>query len=517
MSDTPDARSKMTWSMWAYLGLAALWAYALIKPVFMWDWKYYHDTPLLNFAGVMMHDFGLAPYRDMFETTMPGTFLFHYIITGMGLEAQTPFVVLGVLAMGVLAGLGAWTLSHISRPAALLFPPFYLMFILQFGPAALFQREILGLLAITPALVLATKPGGAYLLRQGLIGLCFGIACTIKPQFALGAPAAVLCLAALSQDARGFIKTAMAGILASVAGFALPLLAAFWWLWTYGALEEFLFILTEYTQYYIQQTQSHAFTTPERRAQYLWDLWIKFAGFWTLLPGTLMLAVLVLGYRTQIARSRAIVLTTLVASVAIYGLVPVLSGQFWDYHYFPFMYLSILAASALFGFALEPVLTQGGRLACFGVVAVTLGLNIAPVPNLEWRQGDAKERLALALDMETALRKWVPENGHVQPIDWTAGALHAMMRARIPIATRFFYDFHFAHHASTPINARLRSRFLDELATAAPEVMLIAHTRMKVFGLDVSYEFPELDAFMENGYRVVEENAQFSVLLRRDL
>lgn len=483
----------------------------------MWDWKYYHDTPLLNFAGVMMHDFGMVPYRDMFETTMPGTFLFHYVITGFGLEAQTPFVILGVLAMGLLAALGAWTLSRISKPAALLFPPFYLMFILQFGPAALFQREILGLLAITPALVLATKPGGNSLLRQGLVGFCFGVACTIKPQFALGAPVAVLCLAALSQGSRGFIRSAISGILASVAGFALPLLAVFWWLWAYGGLDAFVFILTEYTQYYIQQTQSHAFTTPERRAQYLWTLWFRFGGFWMLLPGAVMLALLVWGYRSRIAGDTAVILGSVVSLVAIYGMLPVLSGQFWDYHYFPFMYLSILAASALFGFALEPVLSPSGRIACLSVVAVTLGLNIAPVPNLEWRQGDAKERFALALDMESALRKWVPDGGRVQPIDWSTGALHAMMRARIPIATRFFYDFHFAHHASTPINAQLRGRFLEELTTQAPEVMLIAHKRMKVFGLDVSYEFPELDAFMETGYRVVEENDQFSILLRRDL
>lgn len=514
--------SHRSLAFWGTSALAVFWAYALIRPALLWDWEYYHDTPLLNFAAVMMHDFGMVPYRDMFETTMPGTFLFHYIIVGLGLETQTAFVTLGLLAMFALAGAGTLILSRVHYWSALMFAPFFLMVILQFGATALFQREILGLLAICSALILATRAGPRrqYLLRQGAVGLFFGIAATIKPQFGLGAPVGVLCLAALTWDAddtRPFVSVVIRGILASVAGFALPLIAAFLWIWSYGALDRFLFILTEYTPLYIQQTQSHAFTSPERRTQYLWQLWIKFAGFWTLLPGALMLSLLILGYRKLIARRMLILLSTITGLVAVYGVVPVLSGQFWDYHYYPFIYFAIMAASALLGLAMGPYFSQSGKRACFAIVALTIGLNLSPVNNLEWRRDDARIRVALAKDMETALRKWVPEGGRVQPIDWTAGALHAMMRARIPIATRFFYDFHFAHHASSDVNAGLRAEFMNALMDAPPEVILVAHTRMKVHGLDVSYDFPQLDAFTDTYYRPVGQNAQFDILLRRDL
>ena len=513
--------SSRSFGYWPYIALAVLWAYALIRPYMLWDWEYYHDTPLLNFAAVMMHDFGRVPYRDMFETTMPGTFLFHYIIVGLGLETQTAFVTLGLLAKFTLAGAGTWMLLRIDRMAALLFAPFYLMVMLQFGATALFQREILGLLAIAAALISATHTTlGQYMTRQALVGLFFGMACTIKPQFAAGAPVAVLCLAALAHDldrSRSFLKTAFVGIAISVAGFSLPLLAVFVWLWSYDALTPFWFILSEYTPYYIQQTQSHAFTTPQVRAQYLWALWFKFGGFWPLLPGAVILSLLAYLYRGQIARRHLVVMTTFLAFTLIYGLVPVLSGQFWNYHYYPFMFFAIWCACALVGLARFAFISKTVTLTGLTVVALTLLINLDPVENIEWRQNDAKTRVALAKDMEVSLRKWVPEGGSVQPIDWTAGALHAMMRARIPIATQFFYDFHFAHHASSDMNAYLRGAFMDALKADPPEVVLIAHSRMKVHGLDVSYDFPQLEAFQAEGYIRVEENPLYDIYLRRDL
>lgn len=521
LSPQAPVRTHINAEIWGYMALAALWAYALIRPAMMWDWEYYHDTPLLNYAGVLMHDFGQVPYRDFFETTMPGTFLFHYIIVGLGLETQTAFVTLGILAMFALAGAGSLILWRINHWAGLVFAPFYLMVMFQFGPSALFQREILGLLAMSPALLVATRTGTIpYLWQQGLVGLLFGIACTIKPQFALGAPVAVLCLAALSWDkdsSASAVRIVVSGILASVIGFSLPLAVAFWWLWSYGALENFWFIVTEYTPLYIQQTESHGFIPAELRPFYISLLWTKFAGFWTLLPGVALLLFVTIGYHTRISRQNLILLRTIIALVVVYGLVPILSGQFWGYHYYPFIFFAILAVSALLGMAFEPILSKPGQIACITLAAFCIAHNFSHMPELERRQENQKTRITLAKDMETSLRKWVPEGGHVHPIDWAEGALHALMRARIPIATRFFYEFHFAHHVSTDVNAALRAELMDSLSSNPPEVILLAHNRSKVYGLDVSYDFPELDAFRDSRYRRVEQNKLYDIYLRRDL
>lgn len=521
LSHASPSRTQLSPGIWGYVALAAFWAFAIIHPANLWSWEYYHDTPLLNYAGVLMHDFGKIPYRDIFETTMPGTFLFHYIIVMLGLETQTAFVTLGVLAIFALAGTGSLILWKIDRRAALVFAPFYLMIMLQLGPSALFQREILGLLAMSSALIIATRTGGLpYLWRQGLVGLLFGIACTIKPQFALGAPAAVLCLAALTWDedsTRPILRSLMSGILASVAGFALPVLVTFWWLWSYGALDDFWSILTQYMPLYIEQTGSHEYVTPEMRRQYVLMFWVKFGGFSTLLPGALMLAFLTLRLRKQIKRAKQIRFYTFAALTGIYALVPILSGQFWTYHYFPFIFFAALSASALLSIVRAPFANQTTKLVCLALLAFTLASNVFAVQHLEWQQKNEKSRIALAKDMETSLRKWVPEGGRVQPVDWTEGALHAMMRARIPIATRFFYEFHFAHHVSRDINATLRTEFMDSLNANPPEVILVAHSRASVSGLDVSYDFPEFDAFRDGQYKRVEQDKRYAVYLRRDL
>lgn len=50
----------------------------LIKAYSSLTWRMEHDTPLLYYAAFMMDKHGLIPYRDIFETSMPGTFAFHY-------------------------------------------------------------------------------------------------------------------------------------------------------------------------------------------------------------------------------------------------------------------------------------------------------------------------------------------------------------------------------------------------------------------------------------------------------
>lgn len=507
--------------IWGYAALTVLWIYSIVRPAVSLRWDYYHDTPLLNFAGVMMQDFGKIPYRDFFETSMPGTFLFHYIVVGLGLEGQNAFVLLGIGAMLALAALGSLILWRLDKSAALLFAPFFLIVILQFGPAALLQREILGLMALSTAMLLATKARPKnYTLFQGLVGLCFGIAMTFKPQFAFGAPVLVLCLAALTIEKdqnKSALRTTLLGVASSLAGFALPLLASFVWLWSYGALERFVYILTEYTPLYIQQIGTHAFTTPELRAQYVWQVFDDFAGFKKFLPALLILPFLVLLYRKSMERRRQILFHTITAMVIIYGLVPAVSGQFWSYHYFPFLFFAVMAISALLALASEPFLSRGPQAACLLLVAVSLGTSLVPVVNQHELRSGAHKRIEMVKDMEASLEEWVPEGGRVQPIDWTQGALHAMMRTRTPIATQFFYDFHFAHHVSTEVNAQLRAEFLSALKAAPPEVFLIAHNRSRVSGLDVSYDFPELLSFQASNYVVVEENPEFDILLRRDI
>lgn len=44
------------------------------------NWRMEHDTPLLHYVAFLIDQHDFVPYKDVFETSMPGTFLFHLAI-----------------------------------------------------------------------------------------------------------------------------------------------------------------------------------------------------------------------------------------------------------------------------------------------------------------------------------------------------------------------------------------------------------------------------------------------------
>ncbi len=48
-------------------------------------WENSRDTPLLNYVGWLIWEQGYAPYRDVFETSMPGALAFYAGVAGLGL------------------------------------------------------------------------------------------------------------------------------------------------------------------------------------------------------------------------------------------------------------------------------------------------------------------------------------------------------------------------------------------------------------------------------------------------
>ena len=113
--------------------------------------------------------------------------------------------------------------------------------------------------------------------------------------------------------------------------------------------------------------------------------------------------------------------------------------------------------------------------------------------------------------------RWVPEGGQVQPIDWTTGAVHAMLRQQVLPATPYLYDYHFHHHVGTLINDDLRQAFMTALDQDPPEAFLELAEYPRVSGLNTSERFPARDAFVQENYSVVEQTADYTVYLRRDL
>ena len=84
-----------------YIALALLVVLILLQIYISLDWRIEHDTPNLHYIAYLMDEYDFVPYRDIFETSMLGTFAFHFIIGklfGYG-DAAFRFVDLSLLAL----------------------------------------------------------------------------------------------------------------------------------------------------------------------------------------------------------------------------------------------------------------------------------------------------------------------------------------------------------------------------------------------------------------------------------
>ena len=94
----------------------------------------------------------------------------------------------------------------------------------------------------------------------------------------------------------------------------------------------------------------------------------------------------------------------------------------------------------------------------------------------------------------------------VQPLDWTGGAIHAMLLAKAEIATSFLYDYHFYHDISSPLIQGFRKKFLGEMESSKPRFIIeIVTDKPWVTGPDTTFEFPQLRSFLKGNYFVARQ------------
>jgi hypothetical protein len=62
------------------LFVVSLWTVLLLQMWVSLKWRLEHDAALLHYAAFLMDHEGRIPYKDIFETSMPGAFAFHYAI-----------------------------------------------------------------------------------------------------------------------------------------------------------------------------------------------------------------------------------------------------------------------------------------------------------------------------------------------------------------------------------------------------------------------------------------------------
>jgi uncharacterized peroxidase-related enzyme len=485
-------------------------------------WRFQHDCPIFLYISFLIDRFGMVPYRDILDVNMPGTHAAYFLIGRLSGYTDLGARLVDLAILTAMSAMSWIWLRRLNREVAWCGAMLWGLIYLGMGPDTSLQRDYLALLPLVAGVFVGNslrKPGVAW--RSALAGVLFGIAGTLRPHAVIGLPVVLwfeyLELREAGAIGRDLRAPLLRMLLPAAGGFLVPMLAMVLFLWATGAWAPFLDVAANYWPLYTHLTELHETISREDRPLYLVRQFLLMGGYRALvIPGLLGL-VIALRYsglnRSQ--KRQALLLATL---TLCYSLYPVIGGQFWQYHWLPFLFfVSQLSALALVEWRERSHWIQRGApfVLLFAIWGTELPYN--------WRVILSGDELSPPKEGKVdAIATFLQENlrpgDTVQPLDWTGGAAHAMLLAKAKIATPFVYDVYFYHHVSNPYIQSLRRTFLTDMKAARPRfvVEITGEDKPWVSGADTTREFPELAALLERDYRVAVSGRGYVIYEIRD-
>ncbi len=475
--------------------IALLAGLLILQAAYSLHWPIAHDEAPLFYEAFLMRTEGRMPYRDMFDFQMPGSFAAYYALGRLGGFNDFRIRILDLLILAALLIITYAFMRRFGKSSALAAGLLFGLKYLQGGPSLSLQREYLLLIFVACAVWIGMRDSLTLKHRLSL-GILFGLAAVIKPHAALGLlPFLLFDISDMVKRQNiSLTKAFMQSILPAGIGFAIPVSIITAWLAITGALIPFLEIAKNYWPLYAQINGALIVNTgTERILNILDNVWrIGKHGVW-LIPAAL---------GVFFNKNKQVYL---LAGLALcYAIYPALSGQFFPYHYIPFIYFIILLSSLALTFD-SPKKSFIFHLSPFILFLVIL-LNIRP--SAAFMQQIQGQPIATSTDRAVEIRHFLDEHleegDTVQPLDWTGGTLLVMLEARAHIATPYVFDFYFYHHVSSPYIRSLRADFMNDLQESRPRFMIEVTSIDKpwVEGADTSHEFPELRKFIEENYEI---------------
>lgn len=462
-----------------------------------------HDAPIMAYTGLLLEHFRLAPYRDFFDMNLPGAYLaFGAIGRIFGYsDLALRSVDLGLLILIlVMTGLALRPLGL--RPALAAVATYGLAYAGLAQVHAL-QRESLVLVLASATLATLTPATPWPLGRKAVLsGLLLGAATCIKPGIALDA---VPCLLYLLWDRPTQPTRSARGIALGarfIAGFALPPALAIAYLASVGSWPAFVEMATRYWPLYARLGALHETIADNDRFGLLLDGLRAFGGhrLW-LLPAGAGIALALASWSRASRERRFVVL--LLALLLAHSIYPAITGQFWPYHWIPAVW-SLSIAGALCWVRRDDAVRLTWIIVATGLFLVVVPTQVPPPASLRrsWANLPGEDPYgARVSELASFLKHNVRAGELVQPLDWTGGAVDAMLRSQVRLATPFLYDFHFYHHVSSPYIQRLRERFMAAMRRIRPAYVIRIESRKPwVTGRDTTHDFPALEEFLRQHY-----------------
>ncbi len=502
--------------------LILLAALLIAQAAFSLQWPIAHDSAPLLYEAFLMQS-GVVPYKDFFDFQMPGSYIAYYLLGILSSFNAYRIRILDIVILTALVTITHLAMRRFGNLPSLAAPILFALKYLEGGPALSLQREYLILIFISLSIWIGVTDS-LTLRKRLMLGLLYGLAATLKPHAALGLlPFLLFDIADLRERRELSLSSAARQIFLPITiGFAIPVSLITLYLTITHSLFPLIDIILNYVPLYTQINGEMVIMPSSERLTYL------FNQVWRL--GGSALWLLPAAFGIYLNRNRQ---AYLLASLAlIYALYPAMTGQFFPYHYIPFIYAIILVASlslsthqreaSLRDFPLSnppsflpsTLLRASSPLSSF-ILIITILLTIRPSQTFN-RQLQGRE-IATSSDRAAQISSFLEKNlepgDQVQPLDWTGGSLLAMLENRAPIATPYIFDFYFYHHVSNPYIQSLRADFMSQMQDSEPRFIIevTAVDKPWVSGEDTSRDFTELRAFLTDHYSVTMERKDYII------
>ncbi|MBN1428877.1 MAG: hypothetical protein JXB07_10875 [Anaerolineae bacterium] len=504
-----------------YILLTLLTLLLILTAVYSLEWHIGHDPAWLLYEGRLIDQHHLAPYRDFHDVNFPGS-LYFYLLVGKVI-GFTNEQLLRVIDLGYLGaiGLATWLwLRPLGRMVAWGATALFGIAYLTSDITVNFQRDYIIILPITCAALLSTRfSHWPPAIRSLLVGVLGGLAATIKPHALIGWPVIFGFMYFDSQrtQPRQPIAQLVRLGLPGLVGLLIPIGTMFLYLLASGVLSNFIEIETQYVPLY-----SHVILTPTTidysdRFGHILRSYTALNGFgWWLIPAGVGIA-LVLRANQPESRHRRLVFQMIGLAIC-YSLYPVVSGQFYNYHWLPFLYcLMTLSALSLTGLPK----TYPAAIRWLPILALAGGLVLPPSQIPDALHGVYRRYVqgqpippndgGVADELATYLLTHYQPGDRVQVLGSGGPSMNSLLLADVIPATSFLSDIYFYHDLSHPLIQRYRQTFMSQLDQSQPRFVVDMYLRHFFIGPDSSIEFPEFSEWLARNYQLAYVSKTFAI------
>jgi hypothetical protein len=481
------------WTRWLRRALAGVLATCCaLYVVVTRHWPLIGDATTVHYLVLLMRN-GMAPYRDIVDAQMPGTYLLDWVVVHLVGGGAAGLRIYDLTLVALAGAAMIWIAGPGERFAGFFAGALLALVHGRDGIPQAAQRDL-----IIAVLMLGSYAFAFHAVRRGrawwmlLSGICAGMAGTIKPTaLPVGLVLLAVVVMALRKQGRGWGTYAAW----SVAGMALPVAAVAVFLARERALAAFWDAVHGMWPYYAR-------LAPRPLG------WLLLHSVSPLLPlvavwGVVLVARAVVRSEPEERPGWERVALWLGLAMGLLSYLGQRKG--YPYHRYPLLVFLLL----LIALDLSDALGRRGVLRMCGAVGLAVGaLILAPVSlykitTYDWRSDELYAMLAGDLN-----RLGGPQlSHHVQCLDTFSGCINALDRMQLVESTGFLLDFFFWPPQPGPVTEEMREKFWTAIHENPPWVLVVM--REDFPNGTETYEklnrWPEFAEYLKENYRLDAE------------